>query len=184
MKIIEKAIEIASIAHDGQYRKKSSLPYLSHPITVGFYLLNSEVTEEVVVAGILHDVIEDTALTFADLKEEFGEGVANLVMACSEPDKSLEWEERKLHTVQKLRTAPFAVKQITCADKLHNLRTIQHDLEREGSSVWNRFTRGKEKQQWYYESIYLSVIANLSTDEASYYLFEQLKNTIYAVFHK
>ncbi|MBN8209418.1 bifunctional (p)ppGpp synthetase/guanosine-3',5'-bis(diphosphate) 3'-pyrophosphohydrolase [Bacillus sp. NTK071] len=184
MKIIEKAIETTAIAHDGQYRKKSSLPYLSHPVTVGFYLLESGSTEEVVAAGILHDVIEDTRLTFDNLKAEFGEVIANLVLACSEPDKSLEWEDRKLHTIKKLRTASFAVKQITCADKLHNLRTIQNDFYREGSLVWERFTRGRDKQQWYYDAIYTSLIMNLTSEEACYPLFEQLQETIIAVFHK
>ncbi|TKD69189.1 HD domain-containing protein [Pseudalkalibacillus hwajinpoensis] len=184
MKIIERAIELAATAHDRQYRKKSSLPYLSHPVTVGFYLLESGSTEEVVAAGILHDVIEDTALTFANLKDEFGEVVANLVLECSEPDKSLEWEERKLHTIKKLRTASFSVKQITCADKLHNLRTVQRDFAREGSAVWDRFTRGRDKQQWYYDSVYSSLIMNLSSEEACYPLFENLQETILAVFHK
>ncbi|MGB8001211.1 MAG: HD domain-containing protein, partial [Anaerobacillus sp.] len=102
MKIIEKAIEASALAHDGQYRKQSSLPYLSHPVTVGFYLIESGSAEEVIAAGILHDVIEDTPLNFDDLKAEFGEKIASLVLECSEPDKSLEWEKRKQHTVKEL----------------------------------------------------------------------------------
>ncbi|MDQ0481153.1 HD domain-containing protein [Guptibacillus hwajinpoensis] len=183
MKIIEKAIETAAIAHDGQYRKKSTLPYLSHPVTVGFYLLESGSSEEVVAAGILHDVLEDTSLSFANLKAEFGEVIANLVFECSEPDKSLEWEERKLHTVKKLKTASFSVKQITCADKLHNLRTIQRDLSNEGPLVWERFTRGRDQQQWYYDTIYTSLMTDLSSEQSSFPLFEKLQKTISAVFH-
>lgn len=184
MKIIEKAIKIAAIAHDGQYRKKTTLPYLSHPVTVGFYLLESGASEEVVASGILHDVLEDTSLTFAMLKEEFGEVIANLVSECSEPDKSLEWEERKLHTIQRLKTASFSVKQITCADKLHNLRTIQSDSKSEGSLVWERFTRGRDQQQWYYDAIFTSLMTNLSPEQASYPLFGELHKTIVAVFHQ
>lgn len=184
MKIIEKAIETAAIAHDGQYRKKTSLPYLSHPVTVGFYLLESGSSEEVAAAGILHDVLEDTSLSFTNIKAEFGEGIANLVLECSEPDKSLEWEDRKLHTINKLKTASFSVKQITCADKLHNLRTIQRDLSSEGSFVWERFTRGRDKQQWYYDTIYQSLMTGLSSEQSSFPLFEKLQKTIVAVFHQ
>ncbi|MGA9290783.1 MAG: HD domain-containing protein [Anaerobacillus sp.] len=182
MKIIEKAIEASALAHDGQYRKQSSLPYLSHPVTVGFYLIESGSPEEVIAAGILHDVIEDTALNFDDLKAGFGEKIATLVLECSEPDKSLEWEKRKQHTVNELRTASFSVKQIVCADKLHNLTTIQNDYEREGSLVWERFNRGVEKQRWYYQSVYRSLMMNLSDEEKNFPLFVKLNETIHKVF--
>ncbi len=182
MKTIEKAIEASALAHDGQYRKRSSLPYLSHPVTVGFYLIESGASEEVIAAGILHDVIEDTPLNFDNLKDEFGEEIARLVLNCSEPDKTLEWEERKQHTVDELRSASFSVKQIVCADKLHNLSTIQQDYEREGSAVWERFNRGFEKQRWYYESVYRSLMMNLSDEEKNFPLFVKLNEMINKVF--
>ncbi|WP_283153818.1 HD domain-containing protein [Guptibacillus hwajinpoensis] len=182
MKIIEKAVEIAALAHDGQYRKESTLPYLSHPITVGFYLMESGASEETIAAGILHDVIEDTSITYEMLKEEFGQVVANLVAACSEPDKQLEWEKRKEHTIEKVKQAPFSVKQITCADKLHNLTTIKKDYDQVGEQIWQRFNRGREKQKWYYESIYNSLLEGLSPHEAHFPLFSRLKTTIEDMF--
>ncbi|MCA0171449.1 HD domain-containing protein [Bacillus sp. RAR_GA_16] len=182
MKMIEKAVSFSAVAHDGQYRKGLSLPYFSHPVTVGFYLLEAGASEEVIAAGILHDVVEDTATTYEMVKKEFGQVIADLVIGCSEPDKSLSWEERKTHTINALRRASFPVKQIACADKLHNLTTIKSDYEKEGEQVWVRFNRGKEKQRWYYESVYTSLVANLSDAESSFSLFSKLKNLIDAVF--
>ena len=129
MTIIEKAIEYAARAHDQQYRKSSNLPYVSHPVTVGFYLMQVGAKENVIAAGILHDVIEDTNSTYTELQEEFGYEIAKLVEGCSEPDKSLSWEERKAHTIHYLKEAPLGIKQIASADKLHNLRTILQELE-------------------------------------------------------
>lgn len=182
MKVIEKAVEYAAYAHDNQYRKKTRLPYVSHPVTVGFYLLQSGVREEVVAAAILHDVLEDTTTTFSDLEKDFGLEIARLVEGCSEPDKNLIWEDRKKHTIHHLEHAPFEVKQIACADKLHNLRTIQLEILKDGHRVWEKFSRGREKQRWYYESILASLQANLTGSQSEWELFKELEETINLVF--
>lgn len=184
MNIIEKAIEFASKAHDQQYRKNSTLPYVSHPVTVGFYLMKAGAKEEVVAAGILHDVLEDTAITYTNLVEEFGYEVASLVEGCSEPDKTLSWEKRKAHTIDYLKDAPLAIKQIASADKLHNLRTVLQELEQNGDLVWGKFNRGREQQRWYYDSVYKSLITNLTVEEAELTLAEELKETINKVFYE
>ncbi|MCA0986486.1 HD domain-containing protein [Guptibacillus algicola] len=182
MKVIEKAVEYAAYAHDNQYRKKTRLPYVSHPVTVGFYLLQSGVREEVVAAAILHDVLEDTTTTFSDLEKEFGLEIATLVEGCSEPDKNLIWEERKKHTIRHLECASFEIKQIACADKLHNLRTIHVELQKDGDRVFEKFSRGREKQRWYYESILASLQANLTDSQSEWHLFGELEETIHQVF--
>lgn len=182
MRIIEKAVEFSAVAHDKQYRKGSTLPYFSHPVTVGFYLIEAGASEEAIAAGILHDVVEDTAITYDMVKEEFGEIIADLVEGCSEPDKSLSWEKRKSHTINTLRTASFQIKQIACADKLHNLTTIHYDYETEGERIWERFNRGKEMQRWYYESIYVSLLAGLTAKEGEFPLFSKLNEMIDVVF--
>ncbi|WP_377888042.1 HD domain-containing protein [Alkalihalobacillus sp. R86527] len=184
MRVIEKAVEHAAYAHDKQYRKKTNLPYVSHPVTVGFYLLQSGVREEVVAAAILHDVLEDTTTTFSDLEQEFGLEIANLVEGCSEPNKNQVWEERKKHTINHLETASFEVKQIACADKLHNLRTILLELQQDGDHVWEKFSRGREKQHWYYESVLASLLANLTDSQSHWNLFKELEAMINEVFPK
>ncbi len=180
MSIIDKAIVFAAIAHDGQKRKSSNIPYISHPYAVGMLLLRENCPDETVAAGILHDTLEDTEVTYGELEKEFGEKVARLVLAVSEPDKSLPWEERKAHTIQMLKQAELEVIKIITADKLHNLRTIRNELAVKGEKVWERFKRGREKQHWYYTTI----VEALSDKKEQFPLIEELEKEVGAVFGK
>ena len=144
--MVDAAIEVAEEAHRGQFRKGSGIPYISHPRAVARILSDAGCSEELVAAGILHDTVEDTSLTLDFIREKFGERVAKIVQGCSEPDKSLPWEQRKLHTVEFLKTAPLEVRTVTCADKLHNLLTIIADYEVMGDDVWDRFSRGRTRR--------------------------------------
>lgn len=89
------AIEMAAAAHQSQVRKGNKKPYISHPYFVGMLLLDAGCTEETVLAGILHDVIEDTDVTDEDIRSAFGYRVMEMVKGSSEPDKSQSWEARK-----------------------------------------------------------------------------------------
>ncbi len=151
--IIEEAIEVAAKAHAGQVRKASDVPYISHPFAVGLMLARAGCTDEIVAAGILHDTVEDTYITLEYLREKFGEKVAEIVEGCSEPDKSASWEERKQHTLEYLRAAPWEIRIVSCADKLHNARTILAAREEMGDKVWERFKRGRKEQEWYYRAL-------------------------------
>lgn len=152
--LIDKAIEFAARAHQGQLRKGTDIPYVSHPYAVGMILLEAGCEPEIVAAGILHDTLEDTDTSYDDLVQHFGQRVADIVVGCSEPDKSLSWEERKEHTVQYLKTAPQPVRMVACADKLHNVRSTLRAMELSDSElVWNRFKRGREQQEWYYRQL-------------------------------
>ena len=155
---IEEAIEIAAEAHQGQYRKGTDTPYITHPYAVGLILMEAGCTEAVIIAGILHDTVEDTDLTLEFIRERFGDAIANIVDGCSE-DKALRWRARKTERIEALRSASPEVCTVTCADKLHNLRTIisEHDLI--GDAVWDRFHGGVEDQAWYYRSV-LGAIAD------------------------
>ncbi|ULL13919.1 HD domain-containing protein [Paenibacillus sp. H1-7] len=152
--LIDRAVEFAAKAHQGQFRKGTDIPYISHPCAVGMILLAAGCGPEIVAAGILHDTLEDTDATYSDLVEQFGQNVADIVMGCSEPDKSLSWEERKEHTVQYLKTASQPVRMVACADKLHNVRSTLRAMQScDSTLVWNRFKRGKEQQEWYYRQL-------------------------------
>jgi (p)ppGpp synthase/HD superfamily hydrolase len=153
MDVIEKALEVASQAHEKQYRKRTKIPYITHPAAVGMMLMKEGFDEEIVAAGILHDTIEDTDLNLADIEKVFGQRIAEIVYGCSEPDKSLPWEERKKHTIEYLKTAPKEIRVVACADKLHNVRSILMDYQQEGEAVWERFNRGKAQQEWYYRNV-------------------------------
>ncbi len=153
MDLIDRAIEVAAWAHRNQVRKGTDIPYIAHPYAVGLMLSRAGCADDVVAAGILHDTIEDTATTIDDLRREFGENVASIVAGCSEPDKSHGWEERKQHTLEFMKTATWEVRAVSCADKLHNLRSIQHAYEQLGEEVWTRFKRGRKDQEWYYRTM-------------------------------
>jgi len=179
--MIDRALVTAALAHRQQTRKSTDIPYIVHPCAVGLLLLDAGCSTEVVVAGILHDVIEDTPVTLAGLRRDFGATVAELVAQCSEPDKSLPWEKRKQHTITFLATAPAPVKLVVAADKLHNLRSIALEQDRLGEAVWQRFNRGREQQEWYYRRVAESLMQNLPMG-CNTSLFEQLQREVARVF--
>ena len=154
-----KAIDFATKAHVAQKRKGTEIPYIVHPVSVGMVLLQAGAPEEAIVAGILHDTLEDTKTTLVDIQREFGHDVAAIVQGCSEPDKSLEWKDRKRHTIEHLKTASPEVLMVVCADKLDNVRDIAWSLRHVGDKVWQRFNRGRQDQEWYYREILLNVRA-------------------------
>jgi len=151
--IVNRAIEFAAKAHRHQVRKGTNTPYITHPYAIGLMLTRAGFDPEVVAAGLLHDTVEDTDVTPEDILEEFGERVASIVEGASEPNRGARWEERKEHTVEYLRTAPYEVRAVACADKLHNLTTIADDYVLEGEAVWSRFHRNRAAQEWYYRSL-------------------------------
>lgn len=152
--MIDKAIEFATRAHEGQFRKGTKRPYIVHPIEVGDIVSSMTKDEEVISAAVLHDTIEDCeGITQRILAQEFSERVAYMVARESE-DKSLTWMERKRATIEHIRTAPREVQMIGLADKLSNMRDIDRDYPVVGEDLWNRF-RMKDKNTigWYYKGV-------------------------------
>ncbi len=180
---IDSAVEVAAKAHRNQLRKGTDIPYIVHPIGVGLILLRTGCPEEVIAAGILHDILEDTAVTYEYLKDNFNDRIADLVTACSEPDKSLPWEERKQHTLEFIKTATLEVRTIVCADKLHNLRSIAADYRKVGEELWKRFKRGRPEQEWYYRSLAETLCDGLD-DQGRLTLFRQFKQEVSDFFKR
>lgn len=177
-----KAIEFATQAHHGQFRKGTEIPYILHPLGVAEILIEHECSNEMVVAGILHDTLEDTSVTLDDIQANFGGRVAELVEVLSEPVKSDSWENRKQHTIGYLKSAPIEVLLISCADKLHNIRAIRRDYERYGEALWSRFNRPKAKQQWYYQSL-AEVFISRAESDMSKSLFSEFQLEVNKVFN-
>lgn len=152
--MIQEALEFACRAHAGQTRKGSKVPYLTHPVAVSRSLMEVGCGEDLAVAALLHDLVEDTAVSEADLRQRFGERVADLVREASEPDKSLPWEERKRHTLEQLaHEQDEEVLLLVLADKLDNLSQLRRDLQLEGEKVWSRFSRGHSQQKWLFDGL-------------------------------
>ena len=143
--------------------------------------LDAHCAEEVAVAGILHDTVEDTPASIDDIRRGFGEIVAGIVEGASEPDKSKSWEQRKTHTIRFLKTAPEEVLLVSCADKIENLEAIRKDGARVGEEVWARFKRGRDQQEWYYRSV-LAALEERLTAEPGLSLVSQLKKAVAEVF--
>lgn len=105
--MIDRAAKFAEQAHKGTHRKGTRIPYIVHPLETALIASMLTNDEEILAAALLHDTIEDTGVTYEDLKQEFGTRVADLVAAESE-DKSKTWIERKGHTLEHLKTASQA----------------------------------------------------------------------------
>jgi hypothetical protein len=152
-KSISSAAKLAEDAHKGQLRKGTDIPYIVHPFGVATRLLREGATPQMVIAGLLHDTVEDAGFSFQQIAQLYGDEVADIVNGCSEPDKSLSWRERKVHTIESLKSAPDGIRMVTCADKLDNINAIARDFRKIGENLWLRFNAGKERQRWYYQEL-------------------------------
>ena len=181
MNIKEKAKLFAIHAHMGQIRKNEpDKPMIIHPISVGQLLESFGYDDNVVAAGYLHDVVEDTKYTIEDIEKEFGIDIATLVMGASESDKTLSWEERKKHTIDETKKLPLRNKLVICADKINNLEDLFLLFEKSGQRNFSAFKRGEESQKWYYTSIYESLILGEDKDLP---IFIRLKDILDKVFY-
>lgn len=157
----DAALAFASQAHQGQVRKGTTVPYIMHVVHVSVILLRHGFDEDIVIAGLIHDVVEDCDVPLDSIQSIFGGTVARLVEAVSETKSvdgvELSWEQRKEEKLAHLRTAGPDVAALKAADAIHNLRSIIADLENVGQLLWARFKRGPEPTLWYYEEILTAV---------------------------
>ena len=180
MDIKEKAIGFAIKAHMGQIRKNEpDKPMIMHPLSVGKLLESYGYDDNVAASGYLHDVVEDTKYTIEDIEHEFGSDIKNLVGGASELDKSLSWEERKLHTIEETKYLPLRNKLVICADKINNLEDLMIKFQKNGNRDFSLFKRGEDKQKWYYENVYKSLIYN---EDENLPIFKRLRNVLDIVF--
>jgi len=161
---IQQAIDKAAQLHDGQRRKADDLPYIVHPITVAVTLLPYTEDEDVIVAALLHDVIEDVAdYSEDDMTREYGQRVTGLVMEVTEAgnrpgmtdeEERSSWKTRKEAYLAALQTDSPEALMICTADKLHNLRATMIAVERDGhDKVEARFHVDFDQQLWFYGEV-------------------------------
>jgi (p)ppGpp synthase/HD superfamily hydrolase len=153
---LERALRRASLWHQRQERRGSSVPYFEHVVAVAMILDRLRFDEDVVIAGLLHDAVEDTTATLAQIEAEFGSRVAELVGHCTEVKRDAAgrprpWIDRKRDHLEALANAPLEARAILLADKLHNLLSIRIDLA-EGRDVWSVFHAEKAQVFWYYHA--------------------------------
>jgi len=161
---INHALAFAAKHHDQQVRKGTRLPYLTHPANVAIILTRYGQDDETVVAGILHDVIEDCVrdgftreMLEARIADKFGREVLDTVLAVTNrkyDDDGIELssEERKDDYLERLAVANTQARWVCAADKVHNASTILADLKRTDypETVWGRFNVGRDGTiRWY-----------------------------------
>lgn len=149
---IQKAIKFAAKTHDlyqKQLRKGKNIAYITHPLTVGVILSLAGSLEDVIVAGILHDTIEDSVsekkVTVEMLAERFGSKVADLVLSVTETDKRISWENRKREILERIKDYSHDSLLVKSADIISNMSETLDDYLRYGEEVFNRFGAPKEK---------------------------------------
>ena len=149
----QKAKEFAYKAHKGMKRKGKDTPFTYHLELVNKILKTLTTDDEILAAGWLHDVIEDTPITLDELKKEFNSKICYYVDLETE-DKSLPWKDRKLKQINELKENNSKVILIAFADKMANLTEMDSDYQLEKENLWKRFNRGKDEQHWYYLEFY------------------------------
>ncbi len=158
---INDAIRISAHAHDGQYRKGSNTPYIAHPVAVALITQKYINDEDVFVAALLHDVLEDVSeeiYTRSDMKRDFGVDILGIVEDVTEPNITTPteeaWLERKQGYINHLsEISDIRPLIVSTADKLHNMSEIVREYGNVGSNVWDFFHVDRKREIWFYEAV-------------------------------
>lgn len=162
-----QAVDYARQLHIG-CRKGSQVPYMAHLLGVASIVMGENghvpfsVTEDMVIAALLHDAVEDAGgwTRLWDIEANFGKNVAEIVKGCTDSfeldyNKKQEWEPRKRTYVERLRRKEESegALLVSAADKLYNARAILEDYRKVGAETWKRFKRGRKEQLWYFDQL-------------------------------
>ena len=160
MELLTQAVQFAAAKHDAMHRKGTNLPYIVHPMETAAIVATMTDDAEILAAAVLHDVLEDTPTTPDEIRQLFGERVAQLVAAESENKRedrpaAETWQERKREAIDVVRnTQELAVKMIFLGDKLANLRSFKRDLSAVGEAFYQRFNqKDPQMHHWYHRQI-------------------------------
>lgn len=158
---IQTAMNFAADKHRNQLRKGDGLPYIVHPFSVAWLLADAGAEEDVVIAGLLHDILEDVkGYSFEEMKQQFGERVAVIVRDVSEDkdpnvdtDEKATWQQRKEKYLTHLRGASDDALLVSLADKIHNLQSMKRAYEVRGEALWESFNSPPNMKLWFYEQV-------------------------------
>ena len=160
MNLLEQAIMYATQQHEGDVRKLENIPYILHPLEVAQIISTMTEDQEVIAAGVLHDVVEDTDGTIDEIRTQFGDRVATIVLSETEnkypgQDKSATWKRRKEETLSILKhSTDIGIKMMWLADKLANIRSLSRRYNELGEDIWESFHQKDPMLHcWYYKSV-------------------------------
>jgi len=152
-----RAFYFAAHKHAGQTRKASTIPYLSHLMGVASLVLEAGGDEDLAIAALLHDVVEDCggAPMLKEVRRRFGKRVAEIVDGCTDAYETPKppWRERKEYYLGRLKKENADTRLVSAADKLNNIHSILADYRIVGESVWSRFNGGRDGTLWYYRTL-------------------------------
>jgi (p)ppGpp synthase/HD superfamily hydrolase len=154
---LEEAFRYAAGKHAGQTRKQTAVPYLSHLMAVASLVLEAGGDEDMAIAALLHDVVEDCGgmPRLHEVREQFGQRVARIVEGCTDSfgEPKPEWVERKKDYLREVKHADARTRLVSASDKLHNVRTILADYRQDREAIWSRFSGKKDGTLWYYRAL-------------------------------
>jgi len=154
---LQRAFHYAAKCHEGQARKGTAVPYLSHLMAVTSLVLEAGGDEEMAIAALLHDVVEDCGgmPRLREIRKRFGPRVAGIVEGCTDSfvEPKPDWVERKRAYLEEVTHADAETRLVSASDKLHNVRTILSDYRKDGDAIWVRFNGKKEGTLWYYRAL-------------------------------
>jgi (p)ppGpp synthase/HD superfamily hydrolase len=152
-----RAFLFAAGKHAKQARKASTIPYIAHLMGVASLVLEAGGKEDLAIAALLHDVVEDCggAPMLEEVRRRFGSRVARIVEGCTDADTCPKppWRERKEKYIARLKKENADTLLVSAADKLNNIRSILSDYRVLGESVWSRFNGGRDGTLWYYRTL-------------------------------
>ena len=180
--IFEKAIFFALKAHEGQTRKDGSV-YILHPLEDAAIVGTMTNDLEMLAAAVLHDTVEDTPVTAAEILETFGERIAALVAHETENKRpemkaSDSWKIRKEESLAVLKESGRDSKMLWLGDKLSNMRSLARDYGKLGEAVFDRFNEKDPREQRWYHATVLDYISELS-DYPAYQEYETLFHQVF-----
>jgi len=151
---VELAITTVLEAHGLNRRKAGRGFQTSHALSVALIVTDYGFDEDTVIAGLLHDTLEDTDLDPDVIEDRFGALVLEMVRDVSEPPRSRAWRDRKLQYIEQLRRSPRpGTRAVAAADKIHNLSKMAHGLREQGIAFIRPFTASIEDMVWYHETV-------------------------------
>jgi hypothetical protein len=155
---LEKALVTALRIHWHQKRKgDNSTPYAVHPVSVAILLSQYTDDEDIIIAGLLHDALEDTRYSAKEIERDFGKRVLGIVREVTEQNPRAPWEHRKFEYLAGIAKKSKEACLVALADKIHNVKSLQYAYAVLGEKLWKRFNASKEKKLWFYEEIYKSI---------------------------
>jgi (p)ppGpp synthase/HD superfamily hydrolase len=177
--LIEKAIQTAAILHQGQIRKNSyPIPYITHPFAVALILSSYFDCENLIIAGLLHDTIEDSEYTPEELEKDFGKKVRDIVMGVTEKkndhsENKLPWKVRKESYIKNLENDSEESLLLCAADKIHNMSTVLYEYQTVGPDFLKNFNCTPEEKAWYNQEV-LNVLERKLKDKRILEEFKRL----------